>query len=307
MSDKPRYLQRHEIDVEKWDECIARADNGLIYAHSWWLDTMSVYWSGLVWNDYEAVMPLTWKQKYGIRYLYQPWFTASLGMFCQTGAGISFDDFLQAIPGTFRYWDIDVNESNRILQLKDKKLQTRERINLIIDAGDYEMIRKNYSRLARRSLEKALQNNVTVSDNADITTIVQHYQQYYASQHAAIKDKDYQNLVKAAELTLQKGNTGVYTASLAGEIIGFYLVLQDDRYAYSLLGGTTPKGKETGAFYLLTDHAIRAVMEAGRSFRFEGSDIPGVAFFNRQFGPREIKYLHLKRNNLPFPLYLLKR
>lgn len=307
MSDRPRYLQRHEIDVENWDACIARAENGLIYAHSWWLDTMSVHWSGLVWKDYEAVMPLTWKQKYGIPYLYQPWFTASLGMFGKADAGVSFDEFLQAIPGSFRYRDIDVNESNRIQQLSNRKLETRERTNLIIDANDYDSVRKNYSRLARRSLEKAIQNNVTVSDKAEIATVVQYYQQHYSNQHPAITDKDYQNLVKAAELALQKGNACAYTASLGSEIIGFYLVLQDDRYAYSLLGGTTPKGKETGAFYLLTNHAIRAAMENGRSFRFEGSDIPGVAFFNRQFGPREIKYLHLKRNNLPFPLYLLKR
>ncbi len=42
---------------------------------------MAKQWDALVWNDYEAVMPLTWNRKYGIAYLYQPFLTAQLGVF----------------------------------------------------------------------------------------------------------------------------------------------------------------------------------------------------------------------------------
>ena len=34
-------------------------------------------WDALVLDDYAAVMPLTWRRKYGTRYLYQPAFTTA--------------------------------------------------------------------------------------------------------------------------------------------------------------------------------------------------------------------------------------
>ena len=76
-----KYLQHKEIDKSKWDACISRAPNGLIYPYSFYLDAMAKHWDALVLKDYEAVMPLTWNRKYGFYYLYQPAFTASLGVF----------------------------------------------------------------------------------------------------------------------------------------------------------------------------------------------------------------------------------
>src|ERR1051325_9907587 len=75
------YLQNANIDKVKWDKCIDTATNGLIYAYSFYLDTMAKNWDALVMNDYEAVMPITWNKKYGIYYVYQPAFTANLGVF----------------------------------------------------------------------------------------------------------------------------------------------------------------------------------------------------------------------------------
>lgn len=305
MVSNPQYLQRHEIDTTKWDHCISKAENGLLYAHSWWLDTMADNWCGLVWNDYEAVMPLTWRQKFGIQYLYQPWFTPSLGMFQQVNSAACFEDFLQAIPRQFRYWDVDVNESNRCLPGKVSKLHIRERTNLIIPTEEYATVRNTYSRLARRSITKAIDHGVTIAED-DIEKIVSNYQQHYQSEHPAILDSDYKKLVTAGQLAAAKGKATAYIAMQKNDAIGFYLALHDDRFTYSLLGGTTPAGKQAAAFYLLTDHIIQNAMANNRSFRFEGSDIPGVAFFNGQFGPRRVGYLHLLRNNLPFPLNMLK-
>ena len=58
------YLQNKDIDKIKWDKCIDTASNGLIYAYSFYLDTMAKHWDALVMNDYEAVMPITWNKKF---------------------------------------------------------------------------------------------------------------------------------------------------------------------------------------------------------------------------------------------------
>ncbi|MBS1975692.1 MAG: hypothetical protein JST13_15195, partial [Bacteroidetes bacterium] len=87
------YLQQHEIDKTRWDACISSSANGLIYACSSYLDTMSKNWDALVLRDYEAVMPLTWNKKYGVYYLYQPAFTASLGIFGNNISAKLTEDF----------------------------------------------------------------------------------------------------------------------------------------------------------------------------------------------------------------------
>src|SRR5215831_14346953 len=97
-----QYLRHHEIDKEKWDHAISNADNGLIYAYSFYLDQMAKHWDALVLNDYEAVMPLTWNKKFGIYYLYQPAFTACLGIFGNDLTEEIVKEFIQYIPKKFK-------------------------------------------------------------------------------------------------------------------------------------------------------------------------------------------------------------
>src|ERR1044071_9207251 len=91
-----QYLTYKEIDKVKWDACIDNADNGLIYAYSFYLDHLALHWDALVFNDYEIVMPLTWNKKYGIYYLYQPFLTAQLGVFGKNISEEIFSKFLKA-------------------------------------------------------------------------------------------------------------------------------------------------------------------------------------------------------------------
>ncbi|MGZ3950491.1 MAG: hypothetical protein ACXVBZ_03805, partial [Flavisolibacter sp.] len=75
------YKRRHEVEIDKWDRCISGSSNGLIYAYSYYLDATADNWDALVLNDYQAVMPLPWRKKFGVFYLYQPSFAAQLGVF----------------------------------------------------------------------------------------------------------------------------------------------------------------------------------------------------------------------------------
>src|SRR6187402_2816093 len=101
FSSQIQYLVNKQIDKTKWDKCITEASNGLIYPYSFYLDTMAKHWDALVLNDYGAVMPLTWNKKYGFYYLYQPAFTASLGVFGKNLNKELIDDFIKNIPPKF--------------------------------------------------------------------------------------------------------------------------------------------------------------------------------------------------------------
>jgi hypothetical protein len=296
-----RYLERNEIDINKWDRCISNAPNGLIYARSFYLDSMAENWSALVTGDYLYVMPLTWNKKFGIKYLYQPYFTKSLGVFGNSIESFEISTFLNAIPDKFRYWDIDLNESN-FVSIENKKLRQYTRTNYFLSLqNDYEHISLLYKRLANRMKKKAIENNLQIVRGEDPALIVQLYRQNYANRHRNISDSIYEKLVRCSGIAFKGNLSETYMAkSISGETLAYYMILQDEHFVYSLLGGSTGAGKKLGAFYLLTDAIIRDHAGTKKIFRFEGSDIPGISFFDTLFGPQKISYQHLVMNRLPF-------
>jgi len=67
-----KYLKHTEINYAAWDACVKQSPNALLYAYSWFLDMAADQWDALVYGNYDAVMPLPWRKKWGIQYLYQP-------------------------------------------------------------------------------------------------------------------------------------------------------------------------------------------------------------------------------------------
>ncbi len=309
MTTAIQYLKRNEIDIAKWDKCIAEAANGLIYARSWYLNNMADNWDALVFNDYEAVMPLTWRKKYGFYYLYQPFFTVSLGLFTNTKA-VGIADFLKAIPSKFTYWDIDISETYTLPEPNPvAALTVHRRLNLFLDLKkNASALTGQYSRLAKRSLEKSHKHNLVIVRNDTPEDIIALYRKTYHTEHPRIAGKDYRALIDCCNMAAGRRYLKTYTAHTPeGEAVAFYIVLYDNNFVYSLVGGSTANGKSMGAFYLLTDAAIQDHAGSNKIFRFEGSDISGIAFFNRQFGPTPAHYWHLRMNRLPFPVKFLKK
>ncbi len=304
-----RYLNRNEIDIDKWDHCILNAPNGLIYARSFYLDSMAENWSALVEGDYQHVMPLTWNKKFGFRYLYQPYFTKSLGVFGKSSLPFEISSFLNAVPEKFKYWDIDLNENNFVSN-ENKKIRLNQyaRTNYFLSLqAEYDQLRLQYKRLATRMKKKAIENQLQITRGEDPAVIIQLYRKDYKNRHRSISDDDYEKLARCTALAFKHNLADTYLAkSPSGETFAYYIILRDEKYIYSLIGGSTGQGKKLGAFYLLTDAIIRDHSGSKKIFRFEGSDIPGISFFDALFGPEKISYQHLVMNRLPFPLRFFK-
>ena len=138
-----RYLQNHEIDQDKWDDCIAHSFNGLVYAYSWYLDAICDEWHALVENDYERVFPMVVKRKYGVDLLYQPFFTQQLGVFSRKILNQDVvDEFIGQIPSKFKYIEINLNTLNKV---DDEKNQIIQQQNLEFD------IIKSYDKIASKT------------------------------------------------------------------------------------------------------------------------------------------------------------
>ena len=202
-----QYLLHKEIDKTKWDACIEQASNGLIYAYSFYLDAMSKHWDALVLNDYKAVMPLTWNKKYGFYYLYQPAFTASLGVFGTNLNKELIDDFVRSIPSKFKLIEISLNAGNII---DDSKTSSLLRSNYILHLNrPYEELYKAYRDNHKRNINKAFQLGCSVSKEIPVDEIIQLNKEQL--QHIdGTKPGDYPNFKILYEFLRNRGQAKTY-------------------------------------------------------------------------------------------------
>jgi hypothetical protein len=299
------YLTYQQIDKPKWDACIDEADNGLVYAYSFYLDAMAKNWDALVLNDYEAVMPLTWNKKYSIYYLFQPPFTACLGMFGKSLTAETVNEFLQAIPSKFKYWDIYFNPGN-LFKLPNFDLY--QRMNYVLNLSNpYEKLYAAYRENIQRNIKKSEQFQLSINKNIAIEDVTRLAKEQ-ANSFAAVAADDFIRFEKLFQLlySKQKATTyGVYTKD--GRLIASAAFFFSHKRTYYIMVGNHPNGKTLGASHALINAFIKDNAGEDIILDFEGSDIPSLAFFYSSFGAVEEKYSAVKLNKLPAPIKWLKK
>jgi len=297
-----QYITYEKIDNTKWDACIDAAPNGLIYAYSYYLDTMARHWDALVLGDYEAVMPLTWNKKFGFYYLYQPAFTASLGIF---GKGLSetlIENFVKAIPRKFKVIEISLNSGN----ISNLSKGLRSNYYLSLDKS-YNEISSDYRENHLRNIKKAFQSGCTVKKDISVDDIININRQQMKDA-GGLKEDDYENFKSLFQCLKEKNKAETYSiANGSNAILASCVFFFSHNRAYYILVGNTSEGKTTGASHALIDAFIKD--NAGRNLilDFEGSDIESLAMFYKGFGATEEKYPFLKINRLPFYLKWFKK
>ncbi|WP_207513160.1 hypothetical protein [Longitalea luteola] len=301
-----QYLQRHQIDTGKWDRCISHAANGLLYGYSFYLDYMADAWDALVLGDYEAVMPLTWRKKYGIKYLCQPFTTAHLGVF--SGRPVDkqlMETFISSIPGIFKLIDIDLNEGNNVL---DGPAITQRRNYVLPLKSPYSTLYENYNRHARRKLRKAAEAGLQPAEGIAIEKITElSYQMMAEKDHVPMQAYEkFISLFKNIKPHVEACNT-MAAVDRAGNIIASDAYIVHKQRVYSLLAGNRPEAYECGGFYFVLDNLIKKYAGSGYLFDFEGSDVPGIAFVFECLGGQLNWYPHLAINKLPPVVRWLKR
>jgi len=305
LSTDINYVSRKDIDTVKWDNCISAAPNGLIYGYSYYLDHMATRWDGLVLNDYEAVMPLTWNKKYGIYYLFQPFLTAQLGVFGKNISAELLEAFLKNIPSRFRYWDFYLNYKN-VFALQEFQLYPRS--NYVLDLRkQYDEIYQSYRENIIRNVKKAGQSGCVAGKNIDAEEVITLAVEQMKIHSAESKENvnRFRSLYKVLQGKQQAITYGIFSPAkkLLSSAVFFF---SHDR-AYYILVGNHPDGRTIGASHALIDAFIKD--HAGKNLRldFEGSDISNLALFYSSFGAVEEKFAGIKLNRLPFYLKWLKK
>jgi hypothetical protein len=297
-----RFQERNEIDTVKWDHCIQNASNGLIYARSFYLDAMAKNWSALVEGDYQNVMPLTWNKKYGFAYLYQPAFTAQLGVFF-TGSedSLILEKFVERTQMQFKFCEIFLNFANKVPGATDHD-------NYVLNLDKtYPEIRNSYKKRLLENLREAGSYHLNYLDSTDYPGTIHLFKSQYGNRFPHVKRTDYLHFEKlCTELTRNKMIFARQVKDSSGSLLNSSIFFRDERRIYNIMSVSLPAGREKRAHFFLLDHLIMEFAGQHLILDLEGSELPGVAEFYRKFGTVNHPYSFLKYNHLPFPFRLFK-
>lgn len=307
MLKKITYLTHKEIDQNAWDKAIDNSYNGNVYAYSFYLNTMANnQWDALVYGNYEAVFPLVFNKKWGINYLYQPYFCQQLGLFAKNKITQSFmEQFIDAIPSKFRYWNFHLNTENTFFN-HDILFNNRTNYNLSLN-NDYISIFDNYKSDAKKNIAQATLKGFSFSPNHDLKMVADVFFQTYG-EHYPNNEKLSVNIIACMQLAIKK-NKGFSRAIFDSDgnlwSVGFFFMSHNT--IYYTIAAPTEAGKKNAATHLLIDEVIKEFSNKNLTFDFEGSDIKSVAYFYSKFGSERKFYLQITKNNLPFWCKFLKK
>ena len=303
-SEKLYYIEHKDIDSEKWNRCIDNSPNCRVYGYDWHLDRTAIIWDALVWGDYEFVMPLPYRKKWGVKYLYQPLFSQQLGIF-PNPTEIVKEIFYTELLKKFKYSDFQINSKNSATSNeKDINFAARENYLLPLDQ-DYNLLSKSFSKNTKRNLVKANRNKLSLVQGIRLEEYLEFKQENLV---AGLDKKDFASLKSLIAFGQYKGFGEIYGVYSEDNKLcaAVYFCRWKNRVIY-MNAASNELGKELRGMYFLVDKFIKNHATQNITLDFEGSMIPGVARFFHGFGATPETYFQLKFNRLPLPLKWLKR
>lgn len=295
-----------KIDLEKWNDCIAKNANGLIYAQYQYLSFLTKNWSAIIIDDYEAVMPLPWNSKWGIKYYQAIPFIQQLGLIGKIDQRL-FPVVLKRVVEFAKYGDIFFNFSNQELV---NTIRTDAKTNLVLDLNqDYSYISNQYHKDLIHNLEKAKKYHPIYVENSNYLDTLQIYKHQYGKRFHWISESDFQQLSKTLTFYQSKQQCLVRTLidQTTEELLASAILLMDKKRLYLLINAITPRGRQQSSNHLLIDKIINEFSGTDLLLDFEGSEIKGVKDFYMNYNPMVQPYFHYHHNQLRWPINLLKR
>jgi len=300
--DEIKYIPHSAIDPVAWDRCVEQTGNSRIYGSYDYLEHMARgQWDALIAGDYQMVMPLPWRKKYGISYLYQPAFVAAGGVFGEDLSPEIIHAFIQQIPPRFRLIEIPLNAGNAITM---PGLFLRQ--NFVLDLSkSYTELYSAFRESTKRNIKKAKQAGCRLTE-IGLTDVIE-LNRTFMSRLDKIDEEDYANFTLLYQSLLKKGRAKIFAVEDSrNNVLASAVFFFDANRAYYILVGNTANGKTLGASHFLINAVIEEYAEKHLLLDFEGSDVRSLAFFYSSFGAIAEPYPALRINRLPRLLKWLK-
>jgi len=280
-----------------------------LFQQPWWLEALAPgSWDAVVVvenNEIVGRIPFVRKRRSGLTILSQPELTPYLGPWIKPGTGKVHTqlerehEIMRSLIAALPKHDVFIQNfhpsiTNCIQFYWHGFSQASYYTYRIEDLSDHDKIWAELRKTARTHIRKA-EREVIVRSIDDVETFIALNDMTYARQ--GISPAYSADLIRrldaacsahgARRIFLAEGADGAPHAAL-------YLVW-DSESAYSLMSGSDPRLRSSGAISLLRWEAIKYASQVTGRYDFSGSMIQSVECFFRAFGARQVQYAQLSR------------
>ncbi|RLJ32354.1 hypothetical protein CLU97_1806 [Chryseobacterium sp. 7] len=272
-----RRLKYHEIDFVKYAQCLENSEQRKYSATKDFLDTTSTMpWEILVYKDYEAVMPVPFVRKYGMKIVHNPKLCQQLGVFSGKDNLDLNEAFLEYLNKNYMIRAYPFNDVNQL------RTKIRIKKNFIMYPDTYEKVYARYSPKRKRKLRL----DEEVLKQSEIRTICFDKGKAFIERNTIglSKDDDLGEFMRIFE-SFHKSNYLKFTAFYYQNKIINVIATYTDCNMVALLGNFNDKDyvKLSGASVLI-DHILKENIGT-HIFDFEGGELPNIEEFFRGFRP----------------------
>lgn len=317
-----RYVGPESLDRAQWDALITADPNGLIYALSWYLDSVSPGWAALVKYDqqgrYAAGLPLPVRSKYGFRFLRQPVFTQQLGLFSHEAPTPTDRAEIGALlRRKFRFitrYSFNTDNTGLLADmpaLVGFEATTGHTYYIDLRPG-YPQLAAGYHASRRRQLRQAQPHSLRVEPAAGpaaLETMIRLFAENTAANIAGMSGEAYEYpllraLYGAAHL---RGMAELWQARTpAGEVVAAVLLWKFNGQLIYLFNSSSRLGKQQRAISVIIDELLQHYAGQPLRFDFESPQVPSLDRFYASFGSVKTPFLSIALNRLPWPMRQLK-
>ena len=285
-----RFYQHNEIDSIQWNRCIEHSSFPTVFADYDLLSLVSPGWCALIEGDYEAVMPLPSRCKWGVSYVFTPFFISRLGLFAATAPSAEkMLEFVKALPQHYRQCDLCLNTDNDVSMLPSDSYMMMVSHGLDLNFS-YEALQANYAENARRNIKAADKFALSLT-TADIRQIVDLFVHNRGKQGVGFKMADYETLVSMVNFWNQHNLVDlVGVKDENGKLIAGACFLKDHQRRWFLFSGRDNAESDKRAMFYLIDEYIKKHAGANLILDFNGSMNPNVARFYAGFGAQRYEF-----------------
>lgn len=291
-------LKYHEIDFNKYNACIENSLQNSDYAQREFLDIVTgKSWELIIYDDYEAVMPVPLIVKFGFKIVLMPKLCQQLGIFSNQDSVYINNLFYNYLTKNYIVLFYAFNGNNEVSNIGLKK-------SYIIPKDQYSEVKKRYSIHRRRNVRIIgdLENNIIFRNSLkseDRAFFVENMKGIKKKEDASIYFDLMQTLYEQKLMNIEILEYKNQIESMAGLYCG------KTNHYLSLFVNKNPLSN-TNIPSIVIDNYLKKTI-ADQDFDFMGSDVENVAKFNERFGAIAYKYPIVSNSKKEVLIQILKK
>ena len=295
-----RLLSFSNLDLTRWEACVAASPGALPYVQAWWLAATAGRWAAVVelgpGGEYYSLLPLPLRWRPWGWMGYQPLFTQQLGLVLTAKSQHrNLADYLVLVRKKCRrfYQQLPL-PAGPLPPLPG--FTAAERLTYHLDLGkEYAALHAGYAADYRRRLRhhEAATPSLAVTPGLAVDELIQLFLSYRGAADTGLQPRHYAPLRRLAAAAQARGLAELHQVRhpASGELLAGALFVRHAGGLIYLFAAASAAGRAAGAPLLLVDAAVRRhAGQPGQVLDFEGGSLPAIGRFFANFGARPVGY-----------------